>query len=222
MKFGIIGEGNTDQVVLDKVLQGYFSDPSLETNWLQPLPGTTGNWDFVCRYLASDKLEEAYNSVDFVIVQVDSDVFLKGDVKNKLAVDFNGLTSEETVNEIRKFLVSQIADETFQKLKDLIAFAVAVNCIECWLVPVYCADTHSIEFTTDDCLATLRPYLMEKHGFALQKASKVRERYMEIGKAFLVKDDLLKYGIGNPSFSIFLSELESKTAGFEPNVIATI
>ena len=201
MKFGIIGEGNTDQVVLDKILQGYFSDTALETNWLQPLPGTTGNWDFVCRYLASDKLEEAYNSVDFVIVQVDSDVFLKGDVKNKLAVDFKGLTSEETVNEIRKFLVSQIADRTFQKLKDLIAFAVAVNCIECWLVPAYCEDTSAIEFVSDDCLATLRPHLMAKHGFAL--TSKVRERYIEIGKAFLVKEDLTKFSKGNSSFASF-------------------
>jgi len=172
MKFGIIGEGNTDQIVIEQILKGYFSESKVdleEVTWLQPVFKETGNWDKVCKYLASIDFQQAFQDVDFMVVHIDSDVFTKGEVKKRLPVDFTDKNDVETVDAIRSFLISQMTEEIYEIAKDRIVFAIAVNSVECWFVPIYQQDTSQINFVSDDCIATLYPNLLNKHGFVLKK-----------------------------------------------------
>lgn len=208
MKFGIIGEGITDQVVIEHILEGYYNDINLEITRLQPAGKESGNWDKVGKYISSTDFQGAFFDVDAVIIQIDSDVFAKGEVKNQWPIDFTGFSVEETVDSIRQFLISKITPEIYELAKSQIAFAIVVNCVECWFVPLYLDKTTSIDFTTADCGHSIREPLLEHHNFALAKNTKTERRYDKISKAFLSKDKLQECIGMNPSFDLFLKGLD--------------
>ena len=218
MTFGIIGEGNSDQTVVERILMGFFNDPDLLATPLHPVKNAQSGWNRVCKYVASDEFRGTFSRVDFVVIQMDSDVFLNGGVK-QFSHDLNGKTIEQTVLAIRDFLIKEMTEDVFEEKGNRIVFAISVNCLECWFVPIYYENVSNIQFETDDCLKTLRPHLLAKHRFVLTKKKKAVRRYEKISDAFLVKEDLTRYSMGNASLSIFLSELEEKTRTLEPDLI---
>jgi len=208
MKFGIIGEGITDQVVIEHILEGYYKDLNLETTRLQPAVNESGNWDKVGKYISSKDFQGAFFDLDAVVIQIDSDVFTRGEVWKQWAIDFAGLSVEQTVDSIRQFLISKITPDIYELAKSQIAFAIVVNCVECWFVPLYLDKTTTIDFTTADCANSIREKLMENHNFALTKNTKTERRHDKISKEFLSKEKLLECIGVNPSFDVFLKELD--------------
>ena len=82
-QFGLIGEGITDQIIIDKILISYFANDDLFITNLQPLRdetqkdlSTNGNWDKVLEYCESDIFRDAFQTLDYIVIQIDSDIFL--------------------------------------------------------------------------------------------------------------------------------------------------
>jgi hypothetical protein len=81
--FGIIGEGITDQIVIEQVVLGCFDDADAEPvlNYVQPLLDRTGQssapepggWTLVLRYLQLGKHREALQFNDYLIMHIDTD-----------------------------------------------------------------------------------------------------------------------------------------------------
>lgn len=76
---GIIGEGPADYTIIQMILAGYFGDPDIDPNPLQPLrdaSGTfeAGGWHQVLEYCGSEKFRSAFMSNDYIIVQIDTDI----------------------------------------------------------------------------------------------------------------------------------------------------
>ena len=81
MKFGLICEGVTDFHVLKHVIQAYFEEgqfrpiqPNLDETHRRTATGTFGGWELVAKYLKSDHLEQTLADMDYVVIQIDTDV----------------------------------------------------------------------------------------------------------------------------------------------------
>ena len=140
MDFGIISEGPTDQIVLESILFGFFEDKNLPVTPLQPKPGESGNWDKVFKYCASKDFEGALTSdyrVDFLIVQMDIDFMRRQEVPEVYRFDTSNLSPEEVATAMRAKLIETIGTELYQQHAHRIIFAIAVDSIECWFLPIY-------------------------------------------------------------------------------------
>ncbi|MBP6664415.1 MAG: hypothetical protein KA168_03900 [Chitinophagales bacterium] len=209
MQIGIISEGFTDQIVLESILIGFFGDKDLPVNPLQPLPNTTGNWDKVFKYCESEDFKGALPYNDLLIVQLDTDFMQQGEVSSTYKVELNGLSTEQIVHAMTNKLIELIGVDFYEKHKNQIVFAIAVDAIECWFLPIY-YDTQPKKATkTSGCLDTLNKVLPQKEGFFI--AAKEAHYYQTISKHFQKQKKLQKYSAKNPSFDIFISQLVQKT-----------
>ncbi len=211
MQFGIISEGTTDQIVLENILFGFFEDKNLPVDPLQPKPGEAGNWDKVFKYCASEDFREALTSeyrMDYLIVQIDVDFMRRQDVPDEYRFDPAQLSLENIANQMRQKLVDAIGAEFYEEHSQRIIFAIAVDSIECWFLPIYFPSKPKISGKTTNCLQTLNPVLQAKEGFSIH--AKNEKYYRIISKYFQKKRDLTAFSQKNASLGWFLAELESK------------
>lgn len=210
MDFGIIGEGPTDQIVIENILRGFCNDKNLDPTWLQPLPDGEGNWDKVFQYIKSEVFRQSFGQVDFVVIQVDSDVFGGTDVDEDHKLELSQKTVEQSVELIRELLIRDMGSEFYAAASSRIIFAIAINEIECWLLPVFFPNQKKKAQKTTGCISTLNEVMFDTHGFYID--AKDLDYYRTMSKPFRKKKDLTQFGKLNPSFDLFLSELEAKTS----------
>jgi hypothetical protein len=74
--FGLVTEGITDQAVIENILYGYFNDPDLLIQPLQPDrdKDAFGGCDKVFEYCESQEFIEALGSCSYVIIHLDTDI----------------------------------------------------------------------------------------------------------------------------------------------------
>lgn len=212
--FGLITEGITDQKVISNILAGYYQDPNISIRPFQPLldatdedkQGSPGNWNQIFKYCKSDKLAESFNHVDYVVIQIDTDVSEeKGfDVPKKW--DGKDLSPEDLIKRVKERIVSDIDTNLYKLVKDRIIFAIAVHSTECWLLPIY-ANTKAHKTKTENCLGTLNDYLNRKIKYTIDPKNKDSRKYHEFSKPYLKNKKLLECSKDNPSLGIFIYNL---------------
>ena len=75
---------------------------------------------------------------DFVVIQLDSDVFETDQVGEGLyKLNISQSSVEEKVDLIRKLLIRTIGEEFYAEKAAQILFAIAVVEVEFWLLPIY-------------------------------------------------------------------------------------
>lgn len=206
-----IGEGVTDFQVIRNILVGYFKDPDINFESLQPEIDKTdqqtsaGNWLKVLNYCASEKFRGSFSYTDYVIIQIDTDAC---DQKHFDIPNGKTLKVEELVLKVKEKIVSAIGEGFYKKVQKQVLFAISVHELECWLLPIYYPNEKSKKVKTSGCLGALNQALSKKFGFTIDKTSKnFNRQYEEISKPFRKSGDLAKYSKENPSFSIFYKEL---------------
>lgn len=208
MEVGLIGEGVTDQITIENILCGYFQDKNLTVNYLQPKPDESGNWDKVFKYCNTNEFKQALPFNDILIIQVDTDFLRTGDVPDDLKIAVKDMNVEQIVDAVKAKLIEKIGVEFYEENSQIIIFAIAVDQIECWLLPIYFASKPKIAAKMVNCLDTLNTILFQKEGFYIDK--KNEEYYRTISKNFHKKKTLLIHASKNPSFKIFIDELDKK------------
>lgn len=211
MDFGIISEGPTDQIVLESILFGYFNDKNLLVKPLQPKPGESGNWDKVLKYCASGDFREALTSayrVDYLVVHVESDFIRRQEVPEQIRFDLNNLSPEEIAARMRSILINAIGADFHSQYAHRIIFAIAVDSIECWFLPIYYAGKPAIAGKTTNCLESLNRALLKAEKFTIH--AKEERYYRIISKHFQKRKDLFSYADKNPSLIWFINELREK------------
>ncbi len=204
--FGIISEGVTDQIVLERILYTILNNEDIFITRLQPKENETGNWDKVFKYCESLDFKASFGYNDFIIIQIDSDFMLGADVGEKYKINMNNLSNEEIINSFRQKIIELIGENFYQEYQHQIIFAIAVHEIECWFLPIYFNDNKSTKIT--NCINTLNTVLFEKEDFYINDKEIIY--YEKIVKNFKKIKDLKKYAAKNKSLSIFLEELEQK------------
>lgn len=209
--FWFFTEGITDQEIISNILFGYFENPNLIINELQPLRDETdrnkssyfGGWGNLIEYCKSEIFKYAFQSVDYVIIQIDTDVCEDYHISKRE----NGkeLNPEQLIEKVINIFIEIIGNDFYKLIEQRIIFAVSVHSIECWLLPVYYTDSKKSK--TVNCLQTLNQALQKK-GFTIDKNNKNFEYYREISEVFIKKKKLNQYYSQNPSFEIFIKNLD--------------
>ncbi len=206
--FGIISEGVTDQIVLENVLFGFINDKNLPVTRLQPKENESGNWDKVFKYCESPEFKSAFTFLDFIIIQIDTDFMARGEVSLKYKIDINALSVEEVVLAFRDKFIELIGADFYNNFEQQIIFAISVNELECWFLPIYFDGQKNKASKTMGCIGTLNKVLPQRVGFFIDH--KKTEYYETLTKPFRKRKKLLKAAKQNPSFQLFIKELEGK------------
>lgn len=220
-QFGLIGEGITDQIIIESILTSYFSDPDLIVNPLQPLRDATndavalndGNWHKVLEYCGSTVFEESFLSLDYVVIQIDSDVFISENVPEKYRNILSSADDYETIiQKVRALLIQSIRKEFYDLYQGQIIFAISVHAVECWLLPIYYPTEKSKAAKITGCLDMLNKVLLQKEGFYIDL--KNPKYYQKIAKRIIKmnKREFDSYAKLNPSLHVFVSSLAHITA----------
>lgn len=206
--FGIISEGPTDQIVIENILYGWTGDKDLLVTPLQPKERETGNWDKVFKYCKSVDFKQAFSSIDIVIIQIDTDFMLRGEVPEEYKIDMKDLNTAEVVTAFCDKFVELIGEEFYEVYQEQIIFAISVHEIECWFLPIYYSNKPKTANKTENCIDTLNRALPQQEGFYIK--DKNEEYYEVISKYFRKKKAIKTYAEKNESLSIFIQELETK------------
>jgi hypothetical protein len=186
IEFRLICEGQTDHAVIKNILFGYFSDPDLIIKALQPdtdesnenakkpkhenPPESFGNWYKVFDYCGSDRFFRAFDDRDAFIIDTDCAHDKNYNVKTN---DAQGkkLSTHEVVNNVRQkfenLFIEKFGAAFLDANKQRILYAISVDEIECWLLPLYYMD--NTKATTANCLFKLNQQLAKNNEKTIPK-----------------------------------------------------
>lgn len=212
LSFGIVAEGAADHTVLKRILAGYFDNPDLATNPLQPLRDATGTfesggWAQVLEYCQSEKFRSAFSFNDYIIIQIDTDISDKHPSYGISHHSESGPKSpEQLVSEVCAKLIEQMGKAFYDAHKQKILFAVCVHSIECWLLPLYWTDNRREKII--NCMTSLNEQLSKQHGFSID--AKDPRYYDKAAKDYSKRKKLLAHWHHNPSLKCFIDHLEAR------------
>jgi hypothetical protein len=213
--FGLITEGLTDQIVIESILAGYFNNPDIDIRPLQPerdkddenKSHNYGGWSQVFAYCESNNFKEAFQFIDYIIIQIDPDV---SEDYNIAKQDENGeFTPQQLIAKVIEKFRDGIGEDFYNTNQQKIIFAISVHSIECWLLPLYYTDKQK-KAKCKNCLNTLNYELSQQHKFTIDKNAKNPEYYREIAKQYGKHKVLMKHYQDHPSLKIFIEEIESR------------
>jgi hypothetical protein len=214
--FGLVTEGITDQIVIRQILHSFFNDRDIPIEPLSPRIDETDrsrmveatNWHTVLEYCQSETFREFLEyREEFVVIQIDTDVLKSENVSKKHLLPSLQADTHETVLNVQNRLIELIGQSFYETHQDRIIFAIAVDAIECWLLPFYFPTEKANASKTVGCLATLNKGL-QKAGHKWYIDSKEPKRYEEAVKPFKKQKELLKSYHLNESLSIFVERLK--------------
>ncbi|MGB7891965.1 MAG: phage tail protein [Microcoleus sp.] len=214
ISFGLVTEGLTDQIVIENILAGYFKSPDLDIRQLQPErdkdnenKSTYGGWTLVLNYCKSRDFQEALQFIDYIIIQIDTDVSEDYGVAKQ---DENGeFTPQQLIAKVIEKFRNAIGDNFYSRYQQQIIFAISVHSIECWLLPLYY--THKNKKSKfKNCLDTLNLQLQKKHNFTIDANAKNPEYYREISEQYRKPKVLMKHYAENPILKTFIEEIQSR------------
>lgn len=214
ISFGLITEGLTDQIVIENILAGFFNSPNIEVTPLQPKRNKDnqnksqyGGWTLVFDYCHSKKFQESFRFLDYIIIQIDTDVSEDYNIAHQ---DENGeFTPQQLIAKVIEKFRSAIGEDFYNTNQQKILFAISVHSLECWLLPLYYTDKKK-QAKVKNCLDTLNLPLAKKHKFTIDPNAKNPEYYREISKPYRQHKVLMKHYAENPSLKIFIEEIQSR------------
>jgi len=217
--FGVVAEGITDQRVIENILQGYLGNEDDEpvVNYVQPPLDKTGShgvayggWGLVFDFLRRGEYRNALQTNDFLVLQIDTDVSQQVGYDVPWREGGRELTPADLVARVVQKLESLIDEEFYRKHAARFVFAVAVDGIECWLLPLL-YNNNKAEKTTG-CLEAANHELKLKNRKPLKHGEHKDPRaYDEASRAYAKRATLMKQRSRNPSLDLFIEDLAKKT-----------
>ena len=213
--FGLITEGVTDQQVIRAILDGFFDPEDVDVRPFLPIADKTyrhqtssfSNWQLVLEYCASPKLQEALPFVDYLIIHIDTDrcddpVFGVPKVENGKALPAHDIVTRVIAN-----LRERIGGPTWEMCHERILFAVSVETIECWLLPLFATGNQKSKHL--NCLDVLNRCLRKKNRHPINPQSKEPRYYSELSRSYARRHSLFQHCAENPSLNIFVEQLRA-------------
>lgn len=205
--FALVTEGESDQVVIEDILSGYFGDMDLSITANHPLRDatdkgrTTGGWGNLREYCKSLAFQKIFQTSKYVIIQIDTDVSEEFGVSHRH--EGAELSLEQLIDRTIRKIIEWISPEFYALVQDRIIFAIAVHQIECWLLPIYFTDKKRHKIT--NCVDTLNQVLPQREGFSIH--AKEYRYYEKMSKPFLKRKELMRYAPHNASLDVFVGKL---------------
>ena len=171
-------------------------------------PFTLHQWPHIVQFsyiIYDSSLNNIVESKDYVIIHIDTDISPQYKIA-QIDQDGNSLSPNQLIENVKNKFKSLLDPEFYQRYGERIIFAIAVHSIECWLLPLYCEDAEKSEI--DNCSARLEKTIIEK--LILTRFVKKSKCYQRIALPYATKETLLENYSLNPSFKIFIEELQAR------------
>lgn len=219
--FGLISEGPTDQVVLKNILGGLLNSKKIFSRNLLPdwdsddddslLDSPRSNNNAVFDYLKTDIFRQFFeNTDDFVIIQIDTDALKATEIKTEYRIPLSNLSVEACIEAVKNKFIDVIGIDFYTKYSNRMSFAISVDALECWLLPIFYDNQKAQAAKTQGCLKTLNDAL-KRHNYSFIIHKKELNYYREISKPYLKHKDFMRWYVLNPSLKIFIdNELKTK------------
>jgi len=218
LTFGIIAEGQTDRIVIWNILLGYFQDEEIELGYVEPPPYISGftaphaGWNVVFENLKLCKAEKALQFNDYLVIHIDTD--MQEEVGFDVPRQKGGkpLSLPERVEGVIDRLCREIDPEFLKSERKRILFAIAVDSIECWMLPLlFPADKKKASKVTG-CLKTATDQLrkMDQDGLSAGD-TKFQKAYEQASREFRKRKELMNHRDRNPSLELFIQQIDAIT-----------
>lgn len=219
---GIISEGPTDFTILSSMLSCVLvqsEDEVCDFRSIQPELDETDSrlvdnsgapgWYQVFETCKSEKLYNAFDFCDYLIVQIDTDVSeeIHFDIPKRHSTGVL-LTVDEMFEEVKQKIIRYIGDEVMSQYGQKIFFAICVEQVECWLLPIF-SNQKAQQTKTVNCLNTLNRAIKAKLGFTIDPNHKRVRFYQKLMQTIRKKSQLIQVRAHNKSFDLFMEQLES-------------
>lgn len=210
-RIALVAEGPSDHAVLANFLGAYFKDPDIDVSRLQPPPNVPGGWTEVLRYIASPEFAAAFTDNDYVVVQIDTDVCEEpGFGVPRRGDDGQEPTPDAIADRVHTRLMAQLSPEVVAAHADRILFAICVDSLECWLLPLVYDDRRQAR--TVNCLGALNHGLSARHRYAIDPAKKQVAYYERLLRDHRCHKHATLTAIAdrNPSLARFIAQLDAR------------
>ncbi len=153
-----------------------------------------GGWQQVLAHCNDETVEKILDFNDYLLVQIDTDASIQKGY-DVTPMDENGNPKEVTVffQDVKNRLLANISEEVQEKYEGRILFAICMNELECWLLPIYYSN--NIRCKTNNCLYALNQALGKKNLGGIPEKDKncafARNVYHKILKNFKNKNSIL-------------------------------
>ncbi len=213
LSFAIAAEGKTDQRVIENILVGFFrsSVDDLVVDWDHPAhqqqgkkDESWGNWLNVLEYLRRRSYADVFQFHDYLVIQIDTDCSDQTGFDVPSQIEGSKRTADEMIAAVREKLASLIDQGDLQAYSGKFLFAVCVNSIECWLLPLHCPDKAGDE---NNCLHKVNAGL-RRQGEELLRKNYVPS-YANASAHYCRERILLSEGPKQRSLARFLEILDS-------------
>lgn len=226
MKFALISEGASEHKIVKNIIERYFSDQDPLVTMIQPMvmdgkQVQTGGWVEVIKYCRSEKLEDILIENNFLIIQIDTDQCQN----HPFSVTITPIDNTKTIyTKVIEKLSSFILPEIYEKYLNRIIFAVCIDTIECWLIPIYYRDNRRSK--ESNCIKYLNMELVRKNITPINPNNKNTNNsnatYDIILKNWRKKSSLLESAIDQYSLNEFINNLNLKTNIYKNNILMNI
>jgi hypothetical protein len=225
--FGVVGEGVTDQIVVEDILLGYFGDEEPIVNYVQPPLDKTGEtsepapggWGLVLKFFETGEHRRALQFNDYLVVQIDTDVSEQKGYDIPHREGGRELEVAELVTRVIQKFQGLIGDEFWKAHGHRLLFAVAVHSIECWLLPLLYDDNRATK--TTGCLEACNRERIKRNKTPLSSSGHKSETknvkaYQEVAREYAKRKRLYAVHDRNPSLALFISQLDARNVKVEP------
>lgn len=214
--FGVIAEGVTDYYVIRSVLLGAFGAQGSQEPFIYRIfpreesATADGGWTVEKKFLLKREHLSALTTTDYLVVHIDTDVC------DNPGFDVARQESGRALNptELRERVIVRLKEwmgQDTQPHMEKIIFAVAVDAIECWLLPLLVTKPAKAKKTTG-CLRAANDELRKRNRSTLSTGSgeKSLEAYRVESKPYQKYAELNNKGVKNPSLADFLGDLQAR------------
>ncbi|MDL5596454.1 hypothetical protein QS468_27310 [Bacillus subtilis] len=219
MSFALVTEGDTDQAVLEEIIQTIYLEKTgdeVEIRVVQPLYDETtmsrsevfGGWEMLLDFCSnSERILEALSTNDYLVIQIDTDICEHERIKIPLTSNSAPKSSMQLIDEMRAFLESSIPLEVYNTYRENIIFAIAVHSTECWLLPLH-ANREGDKSQIVNCENRLYRALATQS----RKYIKDARNYSEYAKGFRKIKNINMAKTHNESLRLFVDSLPQPPA----------
>lgn len=217
---GLICEGVSEIIILTRIVSKYLDDnisvraiePETKTENGKLVQNGYGGWQQVLRHCNDETMERILEYNDYLMIQIDTDT------ANQQGYDVNSLdangklkTPEVLYQDVKARLLADISVEVQEKYRGRILFAICVNEIECWLLPLYYTNNNRCK--TQNCIYTLNQALGKKNIGGIPAKDKndpyARIVYGKLLKNFKNKKTILDCAQFNYGFNELAKQLDA-------------
>ena len=154
-------EGASEARVLKRIVNECLGDdiplnpiyPELTPDGHQMDPG---GWLDVLEHCKDEFIHKAFATNDFLIIQIDTDTCTETHYDVNIYDDQHKKVSDSILyDRVIKRLKKNITQDVLSQYANQIFFAISINEIECWLLPLYYINEPQISCSTTGCIGKL-------------------------------------------------------------------